>query len=104
MSIDSLNQGNRSREYAKDRIFFALQEGKPVSGRQCKTKRYVHQKPKLTWPHNCGSVIDTRLGLDSLSVGVLDFVDFADSIGEFNDLRVGITTGEDKMHERGPAA
>src|SRR5512136_2155517 len=46
------------------------------------------------------SVIDTRLGFDSLAVGVLDLVYFADSIGQLDYLWMGVTARKYQMHQR----
>lgn len=46
------------------------------------------------------SVVDSRLGLNPLAVGVLDLVYFAYRVGKLDHLGVGVATGENEMQER----
>ena len=53
------------------------------------------------WRYSCGAplVIDPGLGFDPFSVSVFDLPDLAHRVREFDDLRMGISPGEDKVHQ-----
>ena len=47
------------------------------------------------------SVVDPRLWFDPLLVGVFHFIYFADRVSSFDDLRMGISSGQYQMQQGG---